>query len=346
MKILIVSDAWHPQVNGVVRTYEGLIPELTRMGHTVKVIGPSDFRYTMPLPGYPEIRLTLWAYTPLSRMILAESPDLLHIATEGPLGVAARRYALARGMRFTTCFHTQFPDYVATRAAAGAKCLYAPVRRGAIAFVRWFHRPSACVFVATQTLKNTLLEWGFTAPIKFMTRGIDFSVFHAGTKTKFGDLKRPVALYVGRVAIEKNIPDFLDMPWPGAKVIVGHGPDLEKLKKAYPDVVFTGKKTGAELAACYQSADIFVFPSRTDTFGMVVTEALACGVPVAAYPVTGPKDIVDRPALGCLDNDLAGAARACLANLTAEAAAVRETHMRALYTWEKAARQFLELETL
>ena len=344
MKILIVSDAWHPQINGVVRTYEHLIPELIRLGHDVRVIGPGDFKYTFPMPGYAEIRLTILPFAHLSRQIDAYAPDLLHIATEGPLGVAARRYAIARKMRFTSCYHTHFPDYVAKRVAAFAPFLESLTKKGAIQFIRWFHSPSSCVLVATESLKKALLAWGFKAPIKFMTRGVDIDIFHTGDKNLFHDLKKPIALYVGRVAIEKNIPDFLNMPWEGSKVVVGHGPDLDKLKSGNPDVIFTGKKVGPELADHYRSADVFVFPSRTDTFGMVVIEALACGLPVAAYPVTGPIDIITEPLLGHVNNNLSEAARLCIIHSVPDDRKNREAYIRQNYTWQKAARQFLEQE--
>lgn len=344
MKILIVSDAWHPQVNGVVRTYEYLYDELTRMGYDVKIIGPGDFKYTFPMPGYAEIKLVILPYAQLSRDIKAYAPDILHIATEGPLGIAARRYAVSHGMEFTTCYHTHFPDYVAQRIAQFAPFLFEPAKNAAIAFVRWFHKYSSCLFVATQSLKDNLHAWGFTAPIKFMTRGVNLNIFHAGEADLFRDLRKPVALYVGRVAIEKNIPDFLNMPWEGSKVVVGHGPDLDILKNQYPDVLFTGKKVGQELGDHYRSADVFVFPSRTDTFGMVVTEALACGLPVAAYPVTGPIDIITEPLLGHVNNNLSEAARLCVSHSVPGDHKKREAHVRENYTWEKATRQFLETD--
>lgn len=345
MKILIVSDAWHPQINGVVRTYEHLIPELIGLGHDVRVIGPGDFKHTFPMPGYAEIRLTLFPYARLSRLIDEYAPDLLHIATEGPLGAAARRYASKSGLRFTTCYHTHFPDYVAKRVATVAPFLESIVKKAAIGFIRWFHAPSACVFVATQSLRENLLAWGFLNPIKFMTRGVNMGIFHVGESRVFNALKKPVAVYVGRVAIEKNIPDFLTMPWHGSKVVVGHGPDLDKLKNDYPDVIFTGKKVGSELADHYRGADVFVFPSRTDTFGMVITEALACGLPVAAYPVTGPVDIITDPLLGQVGNDLSETARLCLNSSKPGDREKRGEYIRRHYTWEKAARQFLEQES-
>ncbi|PZQ46951.1 MAG: glycosyltransferase family 1 protein [Micavibrio aeruginosavorus] len=341
MKILIVTDAWHPQVNGVVRTYEYLVQELVEMGYEVRVIGPSDFPRSYPMPGYNEIRLVLFPYNMLRRSIMEYEPDVLHIATEGPLGLAARRYAKNYGVEFTSCYHTHFPDYAAKRAAKYLPFLEEPVRSGGIAFVKWFHSISSCVFAATKSLEDTLRSWGFICPIKPMTRGIDHTVFHEGEKNLFNDLPKPVALYVGRVAIEKNLESFLGMDWQGSKVIVGDGPDMDMLSKKYPAVIFAGVKRGKELADHYRSADLFVFPSKTDTFGMVLVEAMACGLPIAAYPVTGPIDIVTDDFLGALDDDLSIAAKAALLRGTASR---RAAHARAHYSWRKAAQQFLETD--
>lgn len=341
MKILIVSDAWHPQVNGVVRTYEYLRKELTEMGYTVKVIGPSDFSRSFPMPGYGEIRLVPFPYNRLRRMIMEFDPGVLHIATEGPLGLAARKYAVQYGVEFTSCYHTHFPDYAAKRAAKFLPFLYEPVRKIGIDFIRWFHSVSSCLFAATPSLESQLRDWGFACPIKRMTRGIDHDLFGTGDKTLFHDLKKPVALYVGRVAIEKNLEAFLDMDWEGSKVIVGGGPDLDMLKRTYPKAHFAGIKTGADLTAHYRSADVFVFPSKTDTFGMVLVEAMACGLPLAAYPVTGPIDIITEDILGAVDDDLSAAAHKALRHGTPEERTVyASTH----YSWRRAAGQFLETD--
>lgn len=338
MKILIVSDAWQPQVNGVVRTYEGIIPELERAGHEIRVIGPSHFPLTMPMPSYPEIKLALFPYRLLSKMIAEFTPDAIHIATEGPLGRAARRYCLKNKLLFSTSYHTHFPDYVAKRLARHGSWFYSFVHKLARDDMRRFHAPSSALMIATQSLEDQLKGWGFTAPIYRLTRGVDLSLFHPGEKKLFKDLPRPIALYVGRVAIEKSIEDFLSMEWVGSKVVVGDGPDLEKLKAQYPHAVFTGVKTGADLAAHYRSTDVFVFPSRTDTFGIVLIEALASGLPVAAYDVTGPKDIITSPILGCLGENLSAAAAEALKHGTPEQ---RSAHVKNYYTWENAARQFL-----
>ncbi len=341
LKILIVTDAWHPQVNGVVRTYEYLRTELQNMGYQVKVIGPSDFPKSYPMPGYPEIRLVLFPYTRLRRMIEEFEPEVLHIATEGPLGFAARRYAINYGVEFTSCYHTHFPDYAAKRAARYVPFIEGTVRRSGIALMKHFHKVSSCLFVATPSLKSTLESWGVTTPMKFMTRGIDHEKFYVGDKNLFHDLPKPVALYVGRVAVEKNLESFLSMEWSGSKVIVGEGPDLQHLKNKFSDAIFVGVKTGKDLADHYRSADLFVFPSKTDTFGMVLVEAMACGLPVAAYPVTGPIDIIRQDFLGALDEDLGTAARKALLHGTAEA---RAAHAQDNYSWRKAAHQFLETD--
>ncbi len=338
MKILIVSDAWHPQLNGVVRTYEYIIPELVKDGHECRVIGPGDFPWRMPMPGYAEIKLTLFARRRLRRMIADYAPDALHIATEGPLGLAARAVAEKEKIPYSTCYHTQFPDYMERRVRKHFPPLAGLSHAWSVKLITWFHAHSQNVMVATQSLEDELRGWGFTAPMARLTRGVDRNVFYPGDKNLFADLKKPVALYVGRIAIEKSIEDFLAMDWHGSKVVVGHGPDLSALKTKYPGVIFTGKKTGTDLADHYRSADVFVFPSRTDTFGMVLIEAMASGLPLAGYNVIGPKDIITRPELGAVGDDLAAAAREALRHGTA-ADRVREVAEK--YTWEEAARQFL-----
>ncbi len=341
MKILIVTDAWHPQLNGVVRTYEYISRELTDMGYDVRIIGPDSLPYSIPMPGYPEIRLALFPYNVIRQGIEDYAPDVLHIATEGPLGLAARKYAVEYGVEFTSCFHTHFPDYAQKRVPAWLGFLKSPVREAGIKFVRWFHAVSSCVFVATPSLENTLKGWGFKVPVKRMTRGVDLSVFYPGEKNLFHSLPRPIALYVGRVAIEKNLEAFLGMDWAGSKVVVGSGPDLDPLREKYPKVVFAGVKTGKDLADCYRSSDLFVFPSKTDTFGMVIIEALACGLPVAGYPVTGPIDIITEKTLGAVDDDLSRAAQNALRHGTAQE---RHDYVARQYSWRKTAEQFLETD--
>ncbi len=312
MKVLIISDAWHPQVNGVVRTYEYLCEEVKKMGHTTEVIGPAHFAASIPMPFYPEIKLVIRPYRRLRRLIRDFSPDRIHIATEGPLGWAARKYCLNNNIPFSTSYHTQFPDYVAKRFAWLIPPLYNAVHKRAVKIVRHFHKPSCSIMVSTESLKEQLLEWGFTTPIKPLTRGIDADIFYPGKKTIMQDIKKPIALYVGRIAIEKNLEDFLGMPWDGEKVIVGDGPARASLEKKFPDAIFVGKKKGKELADYYRSSDVFVFPSKTDTFGIVLIEALACGLPIAAYDVMGPKDIVTNPAYGALNDNLQTAAKEAL----------------------------------
>lgn len=337
MKILIVSDAWQPQVNGVVRTYEHLSAELEKLGHEVRVVGPQDFPWRIPMPGYAEIELALFPYGRLKKIIEEYAPEALHIATEGPLGWAARKYALKKGQRFTTSYHTHFPDYIAKRVGKVLPFLYAPIRRTAIKTIRRFHAPAKGMMVATQSLEDELTEWGFQTPKFRLSRGADLALFYPGDKDLFNDTKRPVAIYVGRVAIEKNLEAFLKMDWPGTKVIVGEGPSMQMLKTRYPDAVFTGKKLGGELAAHYRSADVFVFPSKTDTFGIVLIEALASGLPIAAYNVTGPKDILTEPYMGVMDDNLSQAALKALETGTAQE---RADHVKKIYTWENAALQF------
>lgn len=343
MKILIVTDAWRPQVNGVVRTYEDLIPWLERDGHVVRVIGPNDFPLHMPMPGYAEIQLSLFPARRLRRMVDDFAPDTIHIATEGPLGWAMRKLCLKRGWPFTTIFHTHFPDYAALRARRILPALHNPVRAWGVRLVRDFHRHSSAVMTSTDSVDDTLRGWGFTVPLHRLTRGVNTEIFHPGPKTLFSDLPGPVALFVGRVAVEKNIEAFLSMPWPGSKIVVGDGPDLPALRQAYPNAVFVGKKGGVELADHYRSADLFVFPSRTDTFGIVLIEALACGLPIAGYPVTGPKDIVTDQSLGVLSEGLGTAAAQALASPgTAE---TRFAHLQTHYTWPVARDQFVAAQS-
>jgi len=325
VNILIVTDAWYPQVNGVVRTIGTVRAELEAMGQTVEVIGPDRFR-TVPMPTYPEIRLALGAGRRLAAMVDALKPDCIHIATEGPLGFAARRYCLKRGMPFTTAYHTRFPEYVRDRAPVPLALSYAVVRR--------FHQPSSAVMVATASIEQDLTRRGF-ANIRRWTRGVDTELFRPRPK-EFLDLPRPVSLYVGRVAVEKNLEEFLKLDLPGSKVVVGDGPAKDELMGKYPDVVWAGAKHGEELAQYYAAADVFVFPSRTDTFGLVLLEALASGVPVAAYPVPGPLDVVDGSGAGCLDDDLKRAVEGALR--------IPPEHCRAYalnFSWRRSAEQFL-----
>jgi len=326
MRILIATDAWAPQVNGVVRTLETTAVHLGRLGHEVRFLTPEGFR-TIPMPTYPEIKLALFARRAVGRMIADFRPDRIHIATEGPLGLATRRCCLRSGIPFTTSFHTRFPEYIHARFGIPLSWPYAGLR--------WFHRPASGVMVATGTLKDELASRGFQN-LKLWTRGVDLERYRPRDKSWL-DLPRPVFLYVGRVAIEKSVEDFLRLDLPGAKLVVGDGPQLAELKARYPNARFTGPKFGEELARLYSAADVFVFPSRTDTFGLVVLEALASGLPVAAYPVQGPSDIIgDNNAVGTLHENLLEAARRALTLDPTACRAFAQT-----YSWEACTRQFI-----
>ncbi|MFD1696599.1 glycosyltransferase family 4 protein [Roseibium aestuarii] len=326
--ILIVTDAWHPQINGVVRSLERTAQELVRMGVRVEFLTPGAF-YTLPCPTYPEIRLSLAHRGMVRRAIDRFACEHLHIATEGPLGLLAASVAKSRGEAFTTSYHTRFPEYLSARLPVPLDWSYAWLRR--------FHNSGQGCMVATGTLESDLAARGFTHLMRW-SRGVDEEVFrpHEGSVLP-KDLKGPIFMNVGRVAVEKNIEAFLDLDLPGTKVVVGGGPQLESLKRAYPDVHFTGPKVGEDLARHYASADVFVFPSLTDTFGNVLLEALACGVPVAAFPVMGPLDVIGDTGAGVLSDDLR---EACLAALD-----IPREHCRAIalnYTWAASARQFLD----
>ena len=302
MRTAIVTDAWKSQVNGVAVTYENLGRQLELMGDEVRYIAPDEFR-TMPCPSYPTIRLAMFPRLKVAKKLREFQPQAIHIATEGPLGHAARTWCLRNGMPFTSSFHTQFPEYIRMRAPIPICLSYAYLRR--------FHMPARHTFVPTESQMNKLLEKGFRN-IVVVSRGVNTDLFKPASKS-FLTCPRPVFLYMGRVAVEKNIEAFLQLDLTGSKVVVGDGPDLERLRQQYPRVLFTGFKFGAELSRHLAAADVFVFPSLTDTFGIVLLEAMACGLPVAAYPVTGPIDVVRNGVTGVLDNDLGKAALAALA---------------------------------
>lgn len=327
MKIALVTDAWKPQMNGVVRTLATTVGILRGWGHEVMVLSPDDYR-SLPCPTYPEIRLAMASRFGVGRRLDAFGPDAVHIATEGPLGLAARRHCLTRRQPFTTAYHTQFPDYLARRTRLPAAAFWPYIRR--------FHRPSAGIMVATESIAQTLREQGL-AQLRPWSRGVDLSQFTPAVPPPalFAELPRPIQLYVGRVSPEKNIEAFLDSRQPGSKVVVGDGPALASLHARYPDAHFVGRKSGRELAAHYAGADVFVFPSRTDTFGLVMIEALACGTPVAGYAVTGPIDIL-TPDTGAIDENLDSAIAAAL-----ECDPVACVALGRSYSWEASARQFL-----
>ena len=294
MRILIATDAWEPQVNGVVRTLQATARELMRRGHDVLMLTPDGFS-TIPLPTYPEVRLAVFAKARVMGEIARFKPDAIHIATEGPLGLATRQACVQQGLPFTTSFHTRFAEYVEARTAVPAAWTYP--------LIRWFHQPAARTMVSTDSLLEELRGRGFGNLCKW-SRGVDTDLFCPGPKDLF-DLPRPISLYVGRVAIEKNLEAMLSLDLPGSKVVVGDGPQLEELKARFPDAHFLGNRFGKDLAACYAAADVFVFPSRTDTFGLVMIEALAAGVPVAAFPVQGPVDVLANGAdVGVMHDDL------------------------------------------
>ncbi|OCC24133.1 alpha-mannosyltransferase [Croceicoccus estronivorus] len=328
MHIAVVTDAWTPQVNGVVRTLTTLTDILRQWGHRVTVISPDSFR-SLPCPSYPEIRLAITPRGAVGAWLDRLAPDAIHIATEGPLGLAARRHCLRRGIPFTTAYHTHFPEYLARRTHLPASVFWP--------YIRWFHRPSAGIMVATETVRAQLREQGLTR-LQPWSRGVDLVNFTPAITPPdlFWKLERPIQLYVGRVAVEKNIEAFLSNPHPGSKVVVGDGPARARLEAKFPDAVFLGTQTGVDLAACYAGADVFVFPSRTDTFGLVMIEALACGTPVAAYPVQGPRDIL-IPGAGAMDEQLDRAIALAL-SCDRDACAAHGSS----FTWEASARQFVD----
>src|ERR1700743_2678354 len=301
MKIMIVTDAWEPQVNGVVRTLKNTTRELTALGHRVDLLTPLEFK-TIPCPTIQEIRLPLLPRRKLHQRIDEFAPDALHIATEGPLGMAARSYAIKHKLPFTTAYHTRFPEYVQARFGIPIAATYK--------FLHWFHKPSLAVMAPTPVVKADLEKFGFTNVVLW-TRGVDLDIFHQ-MDSKVLNTARPIFLYVGRVAVEKNVEAFLKIDLPGSKWVAGEGPALAELKSRYPEVNYLGVLSQPELAKVYAAADVFVFPSRTDTFGLVLLEALACGLPVAAYPVQGPLDVVGNAPVAALDEDLGEACRTAL----------------------------------
>lgn len=335
MRLALVTDAWAPQVNGVVRTLAATVAELRARGHEVLTLTPDSFR-TLPCPSYPEIRLAVAPRAPLGRRLAAFAPDAVHIATEGPLGWAARRWCLDRGQRFTTSFHTRFPTYLAVRTGLPAAWFWPAVRR--------FHAPADRVLVATERLAAELAIYGINRTHRW-SRGVDLSLFSpaAHRPAALEELPRPLLLSVGRVAPEKNLEAFLALPTPGTKVVVGDGPLLAALSRRFPEVRFLGALHGSALAGCYAAADVLVFPSRSDTFGLVMIEALSCGTPVAALPVPGPLDVLGaagtgrlgRP-VGALDQDLRRAIARALG--LAPDACMAEA---ATYSWAACTDQFM-----
>jgi glycosyltransferase involved in cell wall biosynthesis len=327
VRIAIVTDAWEPQVNGVVRTLKSIREVLERQGHQVMVLSPDQF-YSLPCPTYPEIRLAITRTASVGALLDEFRPSAIHLATEGPLCVAARRWCLRHQRPFTTAYHTQFPDYVSARSGVPAEWIWR--------YIRWFHAPSSAILASTPSIRESLVAHGLHH-VRHWGRGVDLAHFHPGLAphSAMKDLQGPVQLYVGRVAVEKNLEAFLLSHHPGTKVVVGDGPARAALQARFPEAVFLGALFGTELASAYAGADVFVFPSKTDTFGLVMIEALACGVPVAAYPVTGPIDVLTSE-VGAMSGDLTAAIAQALTKDPAACAAYGRT-----FTWEASARQFL-----
>jgi glycosyltransferase involved in cell wall biosynthesis len=332
MRILLATDAWEPQVNGVVRTLTRTVAECRAMGHQVEVVSPDQFK-TFPLPTYPEIKLAMGAYEPVQERFRSFEPESIHIATEGPIGLAARRICVDWKLPFTTSYHTKFPEYVSAR-------LPLPLSAG-YAYMRWFHGPSGRIMVATPTMRDELIKHGFRN-ISPWSRGVDTDLFHPSRAVPdvYAGLPRPIWLNVGRVAVEKNVEAFLALDLPGTKVVVGDGPQREELAARHPEVKFLGPKFGEALAAHYAGADVFVFPSLTDTFGLVILEAMAAGTPVAAFPAAGPVDIIPNSGAGILADTLTtGLREACLDALKLDRAAVRRFAER--FSWRASSEEFV-----
>ncbi len=324
MRLLLVTDAWFPQLNGVVRALSTVREHFEALGHEAVVLGPDRFR-SIPAPTYPEIQLALATPRSVGRIIDEVVPDAVHIATEGPLGLSARYSLRRRGMRFTTSFHTLFPQYLELRFHIPARWTFAGLR--------WFHGGAAATMYNTPSMRDMLAEHGFENLVQWV-RGVDTKLFRPVPPVELG-LPRPIQLYVGRIAVEKSIEDFLEAGTPGSKVLIGDGPQREDLAARYPDAHFLGVKRGEDLVAHYCAADVFVFPSRTDTLGLVNLEAMACGIPVAAYPVQGPKDVVADSGAGVLHEDLG---QAIMGAIGIDPAVCRARALE--HTWEASARQF------
>jgi glycosyltransferase involved in cell wall biosynthesis len=326
MRILIATDAWRPQVNGVVSTLTALARSASILGDEVQFVTPDGFP-SVALPTYPGLRIALPNRREIARRIEAAAPDAIHIATEGPIGWSVRAYCRRHRLAFTTSYTTRFPEYIAVRSIIPATLSYAVLRH--------FHAAGAMTMVATPSLRRELSERGF-GRLGIWTRGVDTGLFKPDDPVEL-DLPRPIFISVGRVAVEKNLEAFLSLQLPGSKVVIGDGPQKAELERRYPKAKFLGVKQGAELAAHVAAADVFVFPSLTDTFGVVQLEALACGTPVAAFPVMGPMDVIADQPIGVLDTDLR---RACIGALSISREACRNFALSR--SWENSARQFID----
>jgi glycosyltransferase involved in cell wall biosynthesis len=330
LKITIATDAWEPQTNGVVTTLKATIETLSRAGHEVRVISPQGL-LSIPAPSYPEIRLAIAPGWHIAREIKSFRPHAIHIATEGPIGVAMRRYCRRHGLPFTTSYHTRYPEYLNARWPIPIALSYAWLRR--------FHGAAARTFVSSHSLRTQLSSRGF-GQLHLWRRGVDLQRFKPLTSnipTELADLPRPIMAYMGRVAVEKNIDAFLRLDLPGTKLVIGNGPARAALSARHPKALFVGYRFGDELAAMLGAADVFVFPSLTDTFGLAMIEALACGVPVAAFPVPGPIDVIEPGVTGVLNEDLGSAIGSALL-LNRQVCAERAKS----FTWDAATEQFLE----
>ncbi len=325
MKVMVATDAWRPQVNGVVRTLGSLARAAGKLGVEIEFLSPDGF-WTFPVPTYPGLRLALPRRKKIAERIEASRPDAIHIATEGPIGHAVRAYCIRNGRPFTTSYTTRFPEYISARSPIPAQWIYNVLRR--------FHGAAATTMVATPSLMAELSGRGFTN-LGMWTRGVDVDLFRPDRAIDL-DFPRPIFMNIGRIAVEKNLPAFLGLDLPGTKVVIGAGPQVPELKRRYPSAKFLGQLDNGILAAHLAAADVFVFPSLTDTFGIVQLEALASGVPIAAFPVTGPKDVIANNPVGVLNDDLRAA---CMQALWISREACREFALR--YSWENSARQFI-----
>jgi glycosyltransferase involved in cell wall biosynthesis len=325
MRILVATDAWHPQINGVVRTLTTLAKAVRKRGATIEFLTPDGFP-SFELPTYPGMRCAIPGSREIARRIEAIAPDAIHIATEGPIGHMVRRFCIKRGLPFTTSYTTRFPEYISARLPIPESWSYAVLRR--------FHNASTVTMVSTKSMTDDLVSRGFTN-IDMWTRGVDTDLFHPDRAVDIG-LKRPIFMTVGRVAVEKNIDAFLSLDLPGSKAVIGRGPEEDRLRRQYPDVTFFGSLSDENLASHLAAADVFVFPSRTDTYGVVQLEALACGVPVAAFPVTGPLDVIADHPIGVLSEDLR---EACFGALRISRQACRDFALTR--SWDNSAKQFI-----